>query len=339
MSQFSFADYQNVVAQAQNEGSSKVGYFKLKDDGDEALVRINCATVEDLLFASVHTLQAGGKWMKVSCLNPLGNYDSSCPLCSAVKNGDKRISKAGKKVYLEMLCAYKDKTTGQFSAAIPVIWERPAAFSRDIANKLKDYGDLRNVVLKITRNGAAGDMKTTYGMDFIPHYNTPELVSTDFSAFENFNIAKHSYWEKSVEDINTFLMTSDFPAAATANGANTANVATAPAQAPQAPVNPYAQMMAQAMPAQQPAIPIAQTPVYNAPATAPVVAPAQPAPSVAPAQPVVTPVQTPAQPAVVPGMTVPGTSTVAAPQPTAPTAQPGVVEGDRPVRNFTGFSF
>lgn len=213
MSQFTYADYASVVAKAQaGSNSARVGYFKLSNDGDEALVRINCGRVEDLQFASVHTISSEGKWYKVSCLNPLGTYTDNCELCAAEKAGNKAVSKAGKKVYIQMLVSYKDKSTGAWSDAQPVIWERPAGFSREIANKLRDYGDLRQVLLKITRNGAAGDMKTTYSMDYaVPAVFKPEMIAPDFSAFTNFNIAKHSYWEKTPEEIHTFVTTGKFP--------------------------------------------------------------------------------------------------------------------------------
>ena len=213
MANFSYAQYQEAVARAQaNQGTgTKVGFFKLKEDGDEALIRMNVSSVEDLDFASVHTISADGKWMKVSCLNPLGSFSDNCPLCSAAQQGTK-VSKTSKKVYIQVLVAYKDKTTGQFGAPQPVVWERPAGFSRDIANLIKDYGSLKDTIFKVTRNGAAGDMKTTYTIGFVPLYNKPELIPVEgLTAFEGFNIARHSYWEKTNEEILTFLQTGSFP--------------------------------------------------------------------------------------------------------------------------------
>lgn len=233
MSQFNYNDYQNAISRAQsNTEFAKVGFFKLSDDGDEALVRINCASVEDLQFASVHQLGAAQKWMKISCLNTLGTT-GKCPLCNAA-NGD--TSKGPRKrVFVQMMCSYKDKMTGQWSQAVPVIWERPAGFSKELCNKLRDYGDLRQVLLKITRNGRAGDMQTTYSMDYaVPTVFKPEMVPMDFSAFANFNINKHSYWEKTADEINTFLTTGSFPEVAKANTEKEA----APVQAQQVPVQP-----------------------------------------------------------------------------------------------------
>ena len=66
MAQFNFADYQETVAKAQNGqgNATKVGFFRLKNDGDEALVRINCNSVNDLQFASVHTVSINNQFYK-----------------------------------------------------------------------------------------------------------------------------------------------------------------------------------------------------------------------------------------------------------------------------------
>ena len=310
MSKFNFNDYQKVVERAQSGSSTsvKVGFFKLKDDGDEALVRINCSKLEDLDFATVHTVQADGRWMRISCLNPVGSYGDNCPLCTAQAEGDTTVSKASKKIYVQMLCAYKDKASGQFSAAVPVVWERPAAFSRDIANKLRDFGDLRNVVLKVTRNGKAGDMKTTYDLGFVPVFDKPEFVPADFSAFANFNIAKHSYWEKTADEIETFLQTGSFPEVGkqhkTEALAESARKAEAPADVTmqhQAP-SMRPQVTAGVQPQQAP---IEATTAHADPST-------QPEAGVQP------------QPAPVEATT----AKAEAPQPQ-----------ERPVRNFSGFSF
>lgn len=218
MGTFNFNEYQTVVNRAQANSANKsnavkVGFFKLKNNGDEALVRFNVGSLDDLQFAAVHQLGAANKWMKVSCLSPIGSRDhSDCPLCKAAET-DNSIGKAAKRVYVQLMVAYKDPTTGSFAqVAAPVIWERPAGFANELSSLLRDYdGDLRKHVFKVTRNGAAGSMQTTYSIAFIPLYDTVNAVTNDFSAFNNFNIAKHSYWEKTKEDIETFLATGSFP--------------------------------------------------------------------------------------------------------------------------------
>lgn len=243
MATFSYADYQNVVAQAQanGEGSAKVGYFKLKNDGDIAIARLNIAAIEELMFASVHTIGANGRWIKVSCLNPLGSYNGDCALCSAnTANPKGPVSKAAKKLFIPMIVSYRDATAQNgYTAPAPVIWDRPASFSRELANKLMVAGDLRNTLVLITRNGKAGDMQTTYSMDILPNDHPvfkPDMIPADFSAFNNFNIARHSYWEKTADEINVYLTTGQFPERVQANNQNTSgNIAVAPTTAPAAP--------------------------------------------------------------------------------------------------------
>ncbi len=276
MSTFNYAQYQTARAQAQSTSTAsnvKVGFFKLKDNGNEALIRINVGTMEDLQFAKVHQLGAAQRWMKVSCKNEFGTYGDNCPLCAAVAAGNTSIGKAANKVYVQMMVSYKDPITQQFAAAIPVIWERPAGFASEIANLLRDYGPLRDRVFKVTRNGEAGSMQTTYSISYIPLYDKPEAVPADFSAFTNFNIAKHSYWEKTTEDINTFLSTGSFPEVVRPNNGNDSGN-NGNGSAPIMPMAPTP--MPQPVVAAVPTAPVYQAPV--APTPAPVAAPVAEAP-------------------------------------------------------------
>lgn len=300
-STFNFAQYQQIAAQEQTQSGdgAKIGYFKLKDDGDIAIARINLSSTDEFMFAAVHTLQVGGKWMKVSCHNPLGMNAAGCPLCSANQANPKgSIGKSAKKMFIPMLVSYRDpqSATG-YTPVVPVIWDRPAQFSRELANKLMVAGNLKDVLVLITRNGKAGDMQTTYSVDVLPATHPvfkPDMIPTDFSAFNNFNIAKHSYWEKTVEEINTFLATGQFPEVPKANNQQAVNTVANTATAYAAPATPAYTAPAQAAPAQT-------VPAYTAPAAPQYTAPAAP-------------------------MSTPAT---AAPE-NAATA---------PVRNFSGFSF
>jgi len=231
MSQFNYQDYQKVVERAQNPSNNtvKIGFFKLPKDGDEALVRINLKDINDLEFANVHKPAFGKKfeglgtgYTPVSCLNEVGSYSDDCPFCKAVAAGNDTIGKASKVVYIKMLVAYKDVATGQFSTAIPVVWERPAGFSKELASKFKNYGPLADRVFKITRNGSGKDTK--YSLDYIPMLDKPELVPADFSAFNNFDLSKHSFWVKSAEDLQYFLDNGAFPAAEPKPASTSANL-------------------------------------------------------------------------------------------------------------------
>ena len=217
MSQFNYEDYQKVVAKAQNPSTNavKIGFFKL-GDGQEALVRINVSKLDDLKFATVHAPIFGKKFeglgsgfTPVMCLNEVGSYSDACPFCKAAADGSEIIGKAVKKVYVQMLVSYKEN--GQFSAAVPVVWERPAGFSKELASKLRDYENLAAHVFKITRIGAGKDTK--YSLDYIPLYDKPETVPADFSAFNNFDLTKHSFWVKTADELAAFVANGSFPAA------------------------------------------------------------------------------------------------------------------------------
>lgn len=281
-SMFNYQQYQQVAAQEQSQSGgdgTKIGYFKLKDDGDIAIARINLSSTDEFMFAAVHTLSVGGRWMKVSCLNPLGMNNSGCPLCAANQANPKgTISKSSKKMYIPMIVSYRDaqSATG-YTPPIPVIWERPAGFSRELANKLMVAGNLKDVLVLITRNGKAGDMQTTYSVDVLPATHPvfkPEMIPTDFSAFNNFNIAKHSYWEKTAEEINAFLATGQFPERAQANNQQSVNNVANAANAYTAPAAPAYAAPAYAAPAQ--AAPAQTVPAYAAPAAPQYTAPAAP---------------------------------------------------------------
>lgn len=258
MSQFNFQEYQDIVKKAQsgstnNAPVAKVGFFKLKNDMDEALVRFNVHSTDDLSFATVHQLGAANKYMKVSCLAPLGSSGktATCPLCALAEN-DPSIGKAAKRVFVQAMVAYKDPATEGFSAAIPVIWERPAGFAREIAGYLNNYGDLTEHVFKITRNGVAGARDTSYSINYIPIFDKEELIAKDFSAFANFDIAKHSYWVKTAAEIAEFIETGKFPVPTRTTGKSAAQAAASgrdtiiPAAAPQPIVAPVVEQAAPA---------------------------------------------------------------------------------------------
>ena len=271
-STFNFAQYQQIAAQEQSQSSgdgTKIGYFKLKDDGDIAVARINLASTDEFMFAAIHTLQVGGKWMKVSCLNPLGMNAAGCPLCSANQANPKgSVSKSTKKMFIPMLVSYRDPNSATgYTPVTPVIWDRPAQFSRELANKLMIAGNLKDTLVLITRNGKAGDMQTTYSVDVLPANHPvfkPDMIPADFSAFNNFNIAKHSYWEKTAEEINTFLTTGQFPEVAKNNNQQAVNTMANTANTYIAPAAPTYQASVQA------------APTYTAPAAPQYTAPASP---------------------------------------------------------------
>lgn len=212
---FDYKTYATVSAASQTDGQfnnnrAKVGFFKLAD-GESALVRFAVHTVDNLEFATVHRLGVANHWAAISCLKQFGSHDSSvCPLCKAVAEGNTDIAKASARTYVEMLVRYFDKTTGQPKAETEaVIFDRPSGFAREISSLINDYGDLTKHVFKVTRTGSR--MTTKYSVAYIPIFDKPEIIAEDFSAFDGFDINKHLYWEKTADEMNTFLTTGQFP--------------------------------------------------------------------------------------------------------------------------------
>jgi hypothetical protein len=244
----SYADYQKRAAeraarQAQGENGEgktyqKVGFFKLPGDGDVALVRINVTKPEDLMLADYHQLDASTKFMKVECTGV------GCPFCKEAEIEAKanketgapvKISKAKARVFLPMVVAYR-QPDGTYSQPEVVIFDAPAAgkseFVQPIVDKLVDFGPLTNHVFKLTRHGLKLDTK--YALDYVPTFDNDSIVPNDFSAFTNFRIDKHSYWVKTNADMENFLSTGTFPAAATTTTATTTTANTT-VEAPTAP--------------------------------------------------------------------------------------------------------
>lgn len=209
MSQFTYSQY---ASNRPSTSGVKVEWFLLKNDGDTALVRFNCATIDDLYFATTHSLTAGGRFMKVNCLRSFNGTNDECPFCRAAAAGNTSIGKTAKKVYIEMLVSYKDKITNTYSAPVPVLWERPAGFAGELKSKMANYGNLRESLFTITRAGAAGSRDTRYSIDYaIPTVFRPDMIPNDFSAFDNFDISKKGYYTKTADEMQIYLDTGIFP--------------------------------------------------------------------------------------------------------------------------------
>ena len=184
----------------------KVGYFSLKNDGDVALVRFAYKTSAEFNITTVHTVEIDGRYKRVSCLRESGKEPvSKCPLCEA---GEKLYSK----FYVKLIEYTKDESGNV--VATPKVWERPSGFAQQLEPLCAEYGgDLCDHIFKIKRRGAKGDMQTTYDV----MYANPELYKEsvgyvkDFSAFDNFDLSRHSYYVKSFEEISEFLETGKFP--------------------------------------------------------------------------------------------------------------------------------
>ncbi|MGM9543555.1 MAG: hypothetical protein ACI3T9_01095 [Romboutsia timonensis] len=129
-------------------------FLSLQNDKDSAIVRFAYNTVNDILTDSTHDAKnSEGKFRQIDCLrHSKDEPESVCPLCASG-------SPIKKSVFLNV----RNEATGEMQ-----IWQRSEAFFlkqlKPIFDEVTQGGryPLCSVPIKIIRNGAKGDNKTTY---------------------------------------------------------------------------------------------------------------------------------------------------------------------------------
>ena len=162
MAKLNWNDFQEQVAameerQANAGNGPRVGYFSLKNNGDEAIVRIMHDTPEDFDILAVHQTQVDGRYRSVSCLRGPNDPMDMCPFCADGKRVNLRL-------YIHMIQYVKDDQGNV--VAQPKVWERSTNYAKTLVNYMNECGPLSDMIFKIKRNGAAGSMDTTY--DILP---------------------------------------------------------------------------------------------------------------------------------------------------------------------------
>ena len=185
---------------------NSVGFFGLKDDGEESIVRFFVNDINDIDILTLHDVNVNGKYTKISCnRESLNDNPNACALCAA---GQKMSQKA----FIKML-SYSKLPTGEVVAK-PCVWERGTNYAVKLREYLNNYGPLSDIICKVVRHGAKGDLKTTY--EIIPNLNKSIYPDTtyvkDFSAFENYHVIGTIVKEKTNEEMVTYLQTGQFPA-------------------------------------------------------------------------------------------------------------------------------
>ena len=98
-----YVDYNTFVETEKTSGNSDgIGFFTLKD-GEEAIVRIMCDSINELDILTVHPITVGNSTFpnrQVNCLRDPREPLEQCPLCSAG-------NKVKQKVFDESPCNYK----------------------------------------------------------------------------------------------------------------------------------------------------------------------------------------------------------------------------------------
>ena len=123
----------------QNEGTSQVRFFSLKNDKDQAIVRFMVDSEEDVEIVAGHRYNYNGRQRLINCLRGPKEGSEKCPLC---ESGEKVVYRA----FIKLL-EYTRDDSGNI-VAIPKVWERPASYMNTIINLLNEYGPLSDSVFK-----------------------------------------------------------------------------------------------------------------------------------------------------------------------------------------------
>lgn len=189
---------------SNNDGNNfTVGFFSLKNDGDEAVVRIMHDDISSFDLVTTHPIQIGNKYRRVNCIRDPREPMDNCPLC---KSG----VKVQQRFYIHLIQYVKDEKGNIIPQA--KIWERSASYAVTIKNLLDEYGPLSDCIFKIRRNGEAGSMNTTYSILFgNPQVYRPEFYPKDNSLFEGYSVVGSAVLDKNFDEIAEFLSTGEFP--------------------------------------------------------------------------------------------------------------------------------
>lgn len=159
--------YGSVPQQSSSMQNDWAGFFSLKDDGDEAIVRIMHDSPATFDIVAVHPYQVNGKFRNISCIRDPQEEIDRCPLCAAGVRLTYR--------FFIHLIQYDRDDRGNIVPR-PVVWERAYSFADTIKDYCSEYAPLSDTIFKIKRNGRRGSTDTTYNiMPANPNVYRPEL--------------------------------------------------------------------------------------------------------------------------------------------------------------------
>ena len=262
MAKMDWNSFKERAAEAEAAaGRSRVGFFGLADDGDEAIVRIMHDSPDDFDLVAVHPTTIDGKFRNVSCLRQPNDPIDMCPYCADGKRYALRI-------YIHML-QYSRDDKGVITSK-PVVWERGSSWAKTLVDYLNEYGPLSDVLFKIKRNGKKGSQDTTYTlMPASEKIYNPAQYARDDTAFEGYEATGNAVVVKTYEEM---LKLSAAEGSKSTNWGNSAPAAVTPARSYAAPANTYAAPAAPVQPTYAAPAPTA-VPQYEAPAAQPVAQP------------------------------------------------------------------
>ena len=160
--------------------ANTLGYFNLQNDGDSAVVRLLHSSPDTIEKAMVHNIVIDGKRRSIKCCG------ENCPLCR---------EKPTERIYIHLI---------DFTDQQEKVWNRTPTIIKQLVELYQSWGNLSNLVLKITRRGK--DFPK-YDVMVLPSQGLPPLPSELLDA----KIAYRCYLYRSIDEIRQFLQTGVMP--------------------------------------------------------------------------------------------------------------------------------
>lgn len=199
---------------AGNGGGSNVGFFNLRNNGDEAIVRFMCNSVDDFEILTCHDVQVGQKYRRVACIRDPREPLDKCPMCASG-------AKISTRFFIKMIQYNRVTDTNGTQTIVPqaVVWDRSTAYARTLKSYMDNYGPLSDIICKVIRHGNAGDMQTTY--EIVPNLSKnvypDEVYVKDPTLFGDFEAFGTFVMNRNADEMRTYLSTGSFPARAPQN--------------------------------------------------------------------------------------------------------------------------
>lgn len=197
MSQISYKSFEvSKQANTQSQGP-RVGFFALKNNGDEAIVRILHDSPEDFDIMAVHPVVINGKHRKMNCIRDARDEINACPLCAAGEPIQQRL-------YIHLL-EYVRQDDGSVKPFARV-WERSVQYISTLKNLIDEYGPLSDNIFKIKRNGEPGSMDTTYSILYAsPNTCNPNIYVKDMELAKNIKSLGSAVIDKNYDELVAFV--------------------------------------------------------------------------------------------------------------------------------------
>lgn len=194
--EISYAEYESRKQAAQDQGP-RIGYFALKNDNDEAIVRFMHDDVSTFDINVVHTATIDNKFRKVNCIRDIKEPVDNCPLCAAGNPVSKRL-------YIHLI-EYVKQDDGSIKA-VPKFWDRSSAYVSTLKSLCDEYAPLSNYLFKIKRHGFAGSTDTTYDILFVnqANYQSDEYREIPDS-FSNVKAVGRAIINKSFQELKALV--------------------------------------------------------------------------------------------------------------------------------------